>query len=133
MSKRGRFFRFSGRYLAILAVFAQVIAPVALAARPGLDIAGFLCAPLETLSQEERALAEALLADLLGEQPDDTSKTGHCAFCVLVHGVPLPEHHVAPPVLVGHEDIPARVRETLVVHPPQGPPLGLRAPPLLSL
>ena len=110
-----------------------MVAPVAVAANPGLNVAGFLCAPLGTLSEEARAEAEALLSDLLGEQPGDHRETAHCPFCVLAHGVPLPEHYVTPLVFAGHPEVKARSIETAVVYRPQGPPLGLRAPPPVSL
>ena len=77
MSRRRHFFQSLGRHLAVFALFAQLMAPVALAARPGLDVAGFLCAPLGTLSEEARAEAEALLSDLLGDEQGDNRNTAH--------------------------------------------------------
>lgn len=133
LSRRRHFFQSLGRHLAIIALFAQVMAPFALAAHPGLNVAGVLCAPLETLSDEARAEAGALLSDLLGEQSGDNPDTAHCPFCVLAHGVPLPEHHAAPLIFVGHLEVKARSFEASVVCRPQGPPLGLRAPPSISL
>lgn len=133
LSRRRHFFQSLGQYLAVFALFAQMMAPIALAARPGIDVAGFLCAPLGTLSEEARAEAEALLSDLLGEQSGDNSDTAHCPFCVLVHGVPLPEHQATHLIFVGHQEVKARSFETPVVYRPQGPPLGLRAPPSHSL
>ena len=133
LSRSRHFFQSLGRHLAILALFAQVMSPIALAARPGLDVAGFLCEPLGTLSGEARAEAEALLSDLLGQEPEENSETAHCPFCLLVHGVPLPEHHATPFVFIGQPEVKARSFETAVVYPPRGPPLGLRAPPSHSL
>lgn len=133
LSRRRRFFQSLGRHLAILALLAQLMAPAALASRPGVDVAGFLCAPSGTLSEETRAKAEALLSELAGQQPEDDANAVHCPFCVLVHGVPLAEHYATPLIFAVHQDVTARSFETAVVYRPQGPPLGLRAPPSVSL
>ena len=135
MSRRRHLFQSLGRHLAILAIFAQLMAPVALASasRPGLDVVGFLCAPLGTLSEEALAEAEALLSDLLGQQPEDNRNTAHCSFCILVHGVPLPDDHVTPRIVFEYQDVTTRRLEATFVYRPQGPPLGLRAPPSISL
>ena len=126
-------FRSLSCHLAIVALVAQLMAPVALASRPGPDVSGFLCASLGTLSEEARAKAEALLSDLLGQQPEEDRSVPHCPFCVLAHAVPLPEHDLAPLVFFEHHDIATPSFETAFVYPPQGPPLGLRAPPSFSL
>lgn len=133
MSRRRYLFLSLGRHLAVLALFSQLMAPVALSARPGLDIAGFLCAPLGTLSAEARAEAEALIGELLGQTPDDERNTPHCPFCVLVHGVLLPEYVATPAIRVGHQEAATCSFESSVVYRPHGPPLGLRAPPSISL
>ncbi len=133
LNRRKFLFRVFGRYLAALALLAQLTAPAGLASRPGPDVAGFLCAPPGTLSPAAVAEAEALLADLLGQQPDDESGTAHCPFCVLVHGLPLPDCHPTPVITLVPLDVSARPFETAFVHQPQGPPLGLRAPPATSL
>ena len=133
MSRHRHFFQSLGRHLAVFALFAQLMAPVALAARPGLDVAGFLCAPLGTLPEEARAEAAALLSGLLGDEQGDNGNTAHCPLCVLVHGVPLPEHRLTPLIGFAHQDATTPSFETVVVHRPHGPPLGLRAPPLTSL
>lgn len=133
MNRRRHLLRSLGCHLAILAVLAQLMAPVALASRPGLDVAGFLCAPLGTLSEDALAEAEALLSDLLGDRQEDNRSTSHCPFCVLVHGVPLPEHHLTPLIVFEHQEITTPRFETPVVYRPHGPPLGLRAPPSTSL
>lgn len=133
LNGRRHLFQSLSCHLAIVALFAQLIAPVALASRPGVDVAGFLCAPLGTLSEEARAEAEALLSDLLGQQPEDDRSVPHCPFCVLVHGVPLPEHDLVSLVFFEHRDVATPSFETAFVYRPQGPPLGLRAPPSLSL
>lgn len=133
MNGRRHLLRSLGCHLVTLALLAQLIAPAALASRPGVDVAGFLCASLGTLSGEALADAEALLSDLIGERQEDNRDTSHCPFCILVHGVPLPEHHLTPLTVLEHREITAPRFETPAVYRPQGPPLGLRAPPLTSL
>lgn len=133
MSRRRHFLQSLGRHLVVFALFAQLMAPVALAARSGLDVASLFCAPSGVLSEEALAEAEALLSDLLGDEQEDNGNPAHCPLCVLVHGVPLPEHHLTPLIGFAHQDATTPSFETVVVHRPHGPPLGLRAPPPTSL
>ena len=133
MNRRGHLLRSLGCHLAIVALFAQVMAPAVLAARPGVDVSGFLCAPLGTLSEEARAEAEILLAALPGDRQDGNQDTSHCPFCVLVHGVPLSEHHLTHPIVFEHQEVTTFGFESPVVYRSHGPPLGLRAPPPHSL
>ena len=133
LNVRGHLLRSLGRHLAILALLMQLIAPAALASRPGLDLAGFLCPAFGALSEEAAAEAEALLSDLLGDRQEDSRKTSHCPFCVLVHGVPLPEHHLTQLIVFRHQAVTTPRFETVIVYRPHGPPLGLRAPPPTSL
>ncbi len=107
---------------------------MALAARPNLDISGFFCVPSGAVSEEARAEAEAMLRDFFGEQQDDHPDTTHCPLCILVQGVPLPEYQPASHILVlVRQDITPSCFEIDFVYRPQGPPLGLRAPPSISL
>lgn len=124
---------FAGRCLAVIALLAQLTAPAALASGSSPDLASFFCAPSGALSAEARAEAESALAALLGDQPDHDRGNGHCSLCVLVHGVPLPDGQPALHIDVERRDAAPRLFETAFVHRPQGPPLGLRAPPPVSL
>lgn len=133
VSRRRHFFQSLGRHLAIIALFAQLMAPTARAAHPSLDIAGLLCMPLGTLSEEALAEAQTVLSALPGEKQEDKRNSPHCPFCVLVHGVPLPEHQLTLFVVFEPHDVASPRFETPFVYRPQGPPLGLRAPPPVSL
>lgn len=81
------------RFLAMLAVTAQVLLPgtLAVAASNGVDVSRFICAPSGQLPAEAQAAIE-LMAELLGDEaPDHEPSDGHCPFCTLVHVIPLPE------------------------------------------
>ncbi len=134
MNRRKNPFRFMGRALAVLALVTQLIAPAALASTPGFDVANFFCAPSGALSADARAEAETFLSELFGDQQrDDDRGNSHCPLCVLVHGVPLPEQQPAPRIVFERYDTTPPRFETAFVYRPQGPPLGLRAPPSVSL
>ena len=122
-----------GRCLAAVALTVQLAAPTALASGAGLDVARFLCAPAGMLSEDARAEAEAALADLFGAPQDDGSAASHCPLCVLVHGVPLPNQPPALHLVFERQDIAPLLFETGFIYNAQGPPLGLRAPPVTSL
>ena len=116
--------------LACLSFFAQLLAPFAVAASQGVDVARLICAPSGGGALAE---VEALLADLVDQESEERAPAGDCPACVLVCGAPLPEVQTAarPAPFAVAVDTP--IFETAFAYPAQGPPLGLRAPPATTL
>ena len=134
MSRHRHLLRSLGHYLASFALAVQLIAPAASASGPpGLGIAGLLCAPSGAPSAAALAKAEAMLVQLLGEPVEEQRGQGHCALCLPAYGAPLAEHRVSVPADFEGRVVNARRVEPVFVRRPQGPPLGLRAPPSISL
>ena len=116
--------------LACATFFAQLIAPFAVAASQGVDVARLICAPSggEALSE-----AEALFAGLFDQEPEESEPRGDCPACVLAHGAPLPEMQAPARRASFAVTIDTPIFETAFAYPAQGPPLGLRAPPATAL
>ena len=134
LSRHRDFLRSLGYYLASFALAVQLVAPAASASGPpGLGIAGLICAPSGTPSAASLAKAEAMLAQLLGEPVEEERSQHHCALCIPVSGVPSSEHRVIVPAAFEGRAVKPRRSETVFVRRAQGPPLGLRAPPFISL
>lgn len=111
-------------------LFVQLLAPYAVAASLGVDVARLICAPSGGGALAE---AEALFADLLDQESEERGALGDCPACMLAYGAPLPEIQTAAQPAPFAAIIDTPVFETAFAYPAQGPPLGLRAPPATTL
>jgi len=101
----------------------------ALTVEDGFDARSMICAPSGQVSETSlKAVAE--LADALGlDKSDDTGSAPHCQFCVINVAAILPTAQLVDAAQEQHIRIIHTRFETRFAHAPQGPPLGLRAPP----
>ena len=99
----------------------------------GVDEARFMCAQLALPAEARQQIAE--LAALMGEEPANETPVEpvDCAACALGKAPSLAALQYLPGgvSITTHRSAPALVAETPSGRQPTGPPVGLRAPPVL--
>lgn len=123
----------AARLLAVLAIGLQGLLPgaVSMAEANGVDYARYLClTPDAEPSAESKAAAKELARLLGGEVPGEDHSQGDCPLCTLVQTALLAEPVLLQAPRLQAAETPAVRYEPGLVHLPQGPPLGSRAPPV---
>lgn len=99
----------------------------------GVDEARFLCAQLALPAEARAQIAE--LAALMDDEPANEApvETVDCAACSLGKAPAIAADLVSARAPSIAKTPPARISaaKLLATHPPTGPPVGLRAPPVL--